>query len=319
MTAAPPMAVAGHVEDYLAMRRALGYRMQRQARSLHEFACWLHARDQHGPVPVAAALEWAADTRSPDPRNPARRLSSVRGFLRYLSVLDGATVVPAVGTLGPTTVRTPPHIYSPGDIAVLLAATAALHPVDGLRPHAYRTLFGLLACTGLRISEALALACGDVDLPGGVLTIHAGKGGRSRLVPLHPTAAAALEDYQQDRADRFGSPPAHASFLRTDTRPRIGYEGAASTFDRLRRELGWTAAGRTRAPRIHDLRHTMVVHRITAWHADGADLGPRLPALATYLGHANIADTYWYFSAVPELMDLVADRFEHHPDMDQRS
>jgi integrase len=144
-----------------------------------------------------------------------------------------------------------------------------------------------------------------------VLTVQAGKGGRSRLVPLHPTAVAPLRDYDIDRVDRFGPTPAQASFFRTDTSQRVSYEGAFGTFARLRRELGWTAQGRTRTPRIHDLRHAMVVRRIQTWHAAGVDIDAHLPALATYLGHANIADLYWYFSAVPELMSLVADRFEH--------
>ena len=307
-------AVGAAVEDYLAMRRGLGYRMERQARSLRSFATWLDRCGHHGPIELATSVQWPAATAGADPRNPARRLSSVRGFLRYLSVLDGATDIPPVGLLGPTTVRTPPHIYTHAEIDALLSATAALAPVDGLRPHAYRTLFGLLACTGMRVGEALALHCADVDPTGAIVTVQAGKGGRTRLVPLHLSAVEPLRDYTTDRADRFGPPPPHAAFLRTDTRERIGYEGALSTFTRLRLELGWTAQGRARAPRVHDLRHTMVVHRITAWHAEGADLDAHLPSLATYLGHANIVDLYWYFSAVPELMDMVADRFAHQHD-----
>jgi len=237
--------ISGHVADYLAMRRGMGYRMDRQARSLRSFAADLDRRGHRGPVPLEVTLDWAIASTSPDTCNPARRLSSVRGFLRYLAVLDAATGVPAVGLLGPTTRRTPPHVHSDTEIADLMAATATLRPAGGLRPHCYRTLFGLLACTGLRISEALALQCADVDLSSAVLTVQAGKGGRSRLVPLHPTAVAPLRDYDIDRVDRFGPTLAQASFFRTDTSEHVSYEGAFGTFARLRRELGWTAQGRT--------------------------------------------------------------------------
>jgi integrase len=171
-------------------------------------------------------------------------------------------------------------------------------------------LFGLLACTGLRISEALALACGDVDLTGGMLTVRAGKRGRSRLVPLHPSALAPLRDYAADRRRRYGPPGDGEAFFRTDSSDRVSYSAASSTFIVLRRRLGWTAAGRTRTPRVHDLRHRMVVRRIQAWHADNVDVDHKIAVLATYLGHVEVRDVYWYLSAVPELMSIVADRFE---------
>ena len=186
----------------------------------------------------------------------------------------------------------------------------ALAPAGGLRPHCYATLFALIACTGLRISEALALTCGDVDLPGGILTVRAGKRGRTRLIPLHPTALPPLRDYAADRARRFGPPGDGEAFFRTDRSDQVSYSAANSTFIVLRRQLGWTAAGRTRAPRVHDLRHRMVVRRIQAWHAQGADVDRKIAALATYLGHVEVRDVYWYLSAVPELMSIIAVRFE---------
>jgi integrase/recombinase XerD len=234
----------------------------------------------------------------------------VRGFLRYLSALDGATEVPAPGLLGPAGHRKPPHVYSDREIGDLLRAAAGLPPGGGLRPHCYATLFGLITCTGLRICEALALTCGDVDLSGGVLTVRAGKRGRARLIPLHPSAVPPLRDYAAGRELRFGPPGDDAAFFRTDRSDRVSYNAANSTFNVLRRQLGWTAAGRARAPRVHDLRHRMVVRRIQAWHAQGVDVDSKIAALATYLGHVEVRDVYWYLSAVPELMSIVADRFE---------
>ncbi len=303
--------VTALIVDYVALRRRLGYRSPSQERALRAFARYLDQLGHEGPIPLETSLDWATSTNSTDPCNPARRLATVRGLLRHLSVIDGATEVPTPGLLGPAAHRTPPHVYSDAEISGLLQASTGLAPAGGLRPHCYATLFGLIACTGLRISEALALASGDLDLADGLLTVRAGKRGRTRLVPLHPSALAPLRDYAADRSRRFGQPDSEAAFFRTDRSERISYNAANHAFRLLRRRLGWTAAGRTRAPRVHDLRHRMVVRRIQSWHAQGADVDAKIPALATYLGHVEVRDVYWYLSAVPELMCIIADRFEH--------
>lgn len=303
-------AVSARVEEYLALRRGLGYRSPTQERALRAFGRHLDQDGHQGPIPLESSLDWATTTASSDPCNPARRLATVRGFLRHLAAVDGFTEVPEPGLLGPTGHRKPPHIYTEAEIADLLSAAAGLAPTGGLRPHCYATLFGLLASTGLRISEALALSCGDVDLDAAVLTVRAGKRGRTRLVPLHPSALSPLTAYAADRRRRQGKPDEDEAFFRTDRSDRIDYNSAFHAFDVLRRRLGWTATGRTRAPRIHDLRHTMVVRRIQAWHAQNVDVDANIPVLATYLGHVEVREVYWYLSAVPELMGLVADRFE---------
>lgn len=296
------------VDDYVALRRGLGYQLIGQSRYLHNFAAFLDRAGHHGPVPLASSVDWATSTSSTDPCTRARRLSELRGFLRHLAVLDGATEVPPPGLLGPTGHRKPPHVYSEREITDLLRAAAALTPAGGLRPHCYVTLFSLLACTGLRISEALALAGDDVDLVNGVLTVRAGKGGRTRLVPLHPSALEPLVAYAA-RREQCGSGSTDP-FFRTDDSDHLRYEAVSSTFRRIRRQLGWTAQGRARTPRIHDLRHRMVVRRLQSWHAQGADVDRKIAVLATYLGHVVVSDVYWYLTAVPELMTIVADRFE---------
>jgi integrase len=295
------------VEEYIELRRGLGYRSRAPERLLRAFADRLDQVGHRGPIPLEQSLEWAASTSSADPCHPARRLTVIRGFLRHLAALDGATQVPPPGLLGPTGHRKPPHVYSDTEIADLLHVAAGLGPAGGLRPHCYATLFGLLACTGLRIAEALALTRADVDLTGGMLTVRAGKRGRTRLVPLHPSALSPLRDYAA-RRDHYGG----KAFFRTDRSDRVSYNAAHSTFARLRRQLAWTAHGRTRLPRIHDLRHRMVVRRIQTWHAQSVDVDAKIPALATYLGHVQVSDVYWYLSAVPELMDIINARFEAH-------
>jgi integrase len=284
---------AASVESFIGMRRALHYRVN-QAYYLRSFARFLDRRGHQGPVPLALSIDWATSTTTPDPCNHARRLSVVRGFLRHLAGVDGATEVPPLGLLGPTQHRKPPHVYSDDEIASLLQAASTLTPRAGLRPHCYATLFALVACTGLRISEALALACNDFDLDEGVLTVRAGKGGKARLVPLHPTAIDPLSAYMRRRL-RYddGGPNA---FFRTDDSGALKYRAVSSTFVRLRTRLGWTAEGRTRAPRIHDLRHRMTVRRIQMWHAEGVDVDRRIATLATYLGHVLVSDVYWYYS-----------------------
>lgn len=267
-------------------------------------------------MPLEASLDWAAATSSSDPCNPSRRLTAVRGFLSWLSGRDGATDVPPPGLLGPAGHRKPPHVYSDQEIMDLMHAAEGLGPVGWLRPHACTTLFGLIACTGLRISEALALTCGDVDLHHGVITVRAGKGGRVRLVPLHQTALAPLRAYVTVRCRLVGWPEDSDAFFRTDDSSRISYNAAHGTFTVLRRQLGWTPAGRTRVPRVHDLRHRMIVRRIQAWHAQGADTDAKMAVLATYVGHREVRNLYWYVSAVPELMTIIASRLEDYASPD---
>jgi integrase/recombinase XerD len=301
-------SIAEQVESYILLRRGLGYRSLTNERALRAFGRYLDGHD--GPILLESTLGWATLSSSTDPADPARRLAAVRGFLRYLRSRDDATEVPAPGLLGSTGQRKPPHVYSDAEVADPLAAAGRLTPPGGLRPLCYVTLFGLLACTGMRVSEALALPCGDVDLDGGVITVRAGKGGMARLVPLHPSAVAALADYAEQRRRRHGPPGPDDAFFRTDSSPRLGYNTAFSTFARMRRRLGWTSIGRARRPRIHDLRHRMVVRRIQTWQTQGVDVDAKIAALATYLGHVEVRDVYWYLSAVPELTDVVARRFE---------
>jgi integrase len=310
MAGAAAGAMTARVEEFIALRRGLGYRSPTQERSLRAFGRHLDHEGHQGPIPLESSLNWATSTASIDPCNPARRLTMVRGFLRHLAAMDGATEVPDPGSLGSTGHRKPPHIYSEAEIGDLLQAAAGLAPAEGLRPHCYVALFGLIACTGLRISEALALKVGDVDLNEAVLTVRAGKRGRTRLVPLHPSAVPALADYAAEREQRHGPPDAGEAFFRTDRSHQISDSAAHHAFSVLRRQLAWTATGRTRAPRVHDLRHTMVVRRIQTWHAEGVNVDANIAVLATYLGHVEVRDLYWYLSAVPELMDIVATRFE---------
>ena len=209
-------------------------------------------------------------------------------------------------------------VYSSDEITALLKECGRLQPRYGLRPRTYAALFSLLASTGLRLSEACHLHRHDVDLCKGLLTVREGKFRKSRLVPLHPTAVQALTGYVA-RRDACRGAQRSEFFFHTDRTPALERATVEKTFSRLRDRLGWTMHGRARRPRIHDLRHTFAVRRLLRWYEEGVEVSQKILVLATYLGHAKVTDTYWYLSAVPELMAVTAQRFEHLAQPQQES
>ena len=233
----------------------------------------------------------------------------VRQFARHRALVDPTTEVPPVGFLGRIPRRPPPHIYSESEVAALLQQASRLLPRHGLRPATYVAYFALLVSTGLRLSEACRLTTDDVDRVNGILTIRKTKFRKSRLVPLHPTTTQALARYA-NRRDACRAAPRSEYFFRTEHSPRLGRDAVEKTFGRIKQRLGWTGHGRTRQPRIHDLRHTFVTRRLLGWYQNGADVDHKILALATYLGHAKVTDTYWYCTAVPELLASTSQRFE---------
>lgn len=301
--------MVARAQKYLAARRALGFALRIEGQQLLAFARYADRCGHRGPLTIALALRWATRSATAGPIGRARRLDVVRPFARYLAADEPGTEIPPGGLLGPSHRRLPPHVYSCDEIASLLRATAALGPPRGLRPHTYTTLFGLLACTGLRISEALKLTRSDADLAGGVLTIRATKFRKTRLVPLHPTASLALARYAE-RRDRVHPHSSVPNFFLGQTGAPLAYSTVRTKFLRLRRDLGWNPRSPGRAPRIHDIRHTFVCRRLQSWYENGNDVEHQVLALSTYLGHAKVSDTYWYLTATPALLAIIANRFE---------
>lgn len=306
------------VEQYLVFRRGLGFDLKSPGWMLRDFARHADRIGHQGQVTTDLAVQWALSTRSNDPAQAARRLSAVRQFARHRAVFDPATEIPPVGLLGRVPRRKQPHIYSDAEVAALLRQARLLLPRRGLRPRTYVAFFSLLASTGLRLSEACRLEPRDVDLDNGILTVRESKFRKSRLVPLHPTATRALTRYAADR-DACRDAPRSGCFFRTDRAPALKRAAVQKTFSRLRDRLGWTAQGRARRPRIHDIRHTFAVRRLLRWYEEDADIDRKILALATYLGHAKVTDTYWYVSAVPELMAIASQRFERFAHREQES
>lgn len=292
-----------HVADYLRLRRALGFKLDEHARLLAKFAMHL---DTIGAefVTIDAALAWALDPIVPAGSVvPAMRLLVVRGFARYLAGIDPRTEIPPTGLIRLQRHRRPPYIYTNEEILTLMQrARSAIR--QRLVAATYETLIGLLAATGMRISEVIKLDNADIDWDQGVLLVRESKFNKSRYLPLHNTTLDALERYQRDR-DQFCADPRDPSFFISLRRKRLEDGAVHATFRRLCDATG-IGAGAPFPPRIHDLRHTKAVRTLLGWYREGADVQARLPALSTYLGHLNPAYTYYYLSAAPELLAHAA-------------
>lgn len=293
-------------EQYLEMKRKLGFAMRIEGEELLRFARYAEKMGHNGPVTVEIAVQWA-QASSGTRIYHARRLDTVRRFARYMKLSIPETEIPPEGMLGPSYRRISPRIYSEEEVSALMEACRRLTPVDGIRPHTHATLFGLLACTGMRISEALHLSIDDFDPDQGIITVVEGKFHKSRILPLHPSCVKALSAYVALRQKRH---PATRAFFVTEWGTSLKYLKVLMVFRMIAESLSWS-----RDTRIHGLRHTFAVRRLLQWHRNGEDVHRHIGKLSTYLGHCKVQDTYWYFSAVPELMALAADRFEHYTEV----
>jgi len=296
------------VEQYLEFRRGLGYRLWIEGQLLKQFAAFADATGHRGPLSTELALQWARLPEEGDQLYWARRLEVVRCFARHLAATEPGTELPARGLLGPAHRRTAPHIYTDAELVRLMAAAGRLAPSAGLRPQTYVTLIGLLACTGLRISEALHLTQADADLEHGILKICQTKFRKTRLVPLHLTTAASLRSYVTARDRRVTKTPCDRFFV-SEQGQALPYSTVRTTFRKLCNSEHITSTN-GRRPRLHDLRHTFACRRVEKWYRAGVDTAHAISALSVYLGHAKVSDTYWYLTATPALMAHAAERFE---------
>lgn len=296
-----------HLADYLTLRRALGYRLQRPEKLLNQFLDHLEHRGET-VITVAGALTWAQLPAGGSSNWGAYRLCVVRCFTTYLHAIDPVHEVPPTGLLPQRPIRATPYLYSDAEIAELIAAAVTLR--TPLRRATTATLIGLLAVTGMRIGEAISLDRRDVDLAEGRLTIRFGKFGKTRELALHPSTIDALRAYRQLR-DRSALAEPSAFFV-SAAGTRLIYCNIHNTFHRLVTQIGLVSRSPACRPRIHDLRHTFAVRTMLDAYAAGEDGQARLTLLSTWLGHVNPRHTYWYLSAAPELMALAGQRLEAH-------
>jgi integrase len=297
-----PLAEA--LADYLAVRRAMGYKLERSGKLLAQFVAYLdHA--EVTTVTVEHALAWSTLPAEASVNWWAHRLSVVRGFATFLSTIDPATEIPPADLLPYRKHRPTPFLYSDDDIAALLAATEMLR--GELRTATYRTLLGLLAVTGMRIGEAIRLDRSDFDAHAGFLLVRSTKFGKDRQLPLHPSTTDALTGYLACRDRLFPQPQTAAVFI-SMAGTRLLYTSVSWTFLKLIDQAGLEPRSSSCRPRIHDLRHSFAVNTALDSYRTGGDMQARLPLLSTYLGHVHPSNTYWYLSAAPELLALAGQR-----------
>jgi integrase/recombinase XerD len=296
------------VKDYLLLRRSVGFQLRGYERNLNAFVQFL---DEKGAshITTSLALEWARKTPSQVPKQWSWRLSQVRGFAQYWSATDPRTEVPPWFLLPFRSRHLRPYLYTSTQIKELLEAALRLQPLGGLRGWTYYTLLGLLASTGLRVSEAMNLQTTDVDLTQGLLTIRQTKFRKSRLVPIHSSTTRVLVEYAA-RRDRFLRGRPAVSFLVSQRTKPLDDTVVHLTFNQLSRQTGLRGPSDSHGPRLHDFRHRFAIETLLRWYRSGQDIDRRLPILSTFLGHAKVEDTYWYLQACPELMGLAAARLE---------
>jgi integrase/recombinase XerD len=288
--------------DYLAMRRSLGYKLERQGPILMDFISYLEDAGV-STVTVDAALAWAVRPAGAARAWQQHRLSTARGFAAYLKTIDPACQVPPKRLLAGHSDRVAPYLYSPGEIAALVQAAGSLG--RPLQAATYQALISLLAVTGLRAGEAIRLARADVSLDEALITIVNTKFGKSRLVPLHPGTAGMLRRYAARRDELCPAPATDAFFLSSTGSPLL-ISSIDATFARLLGMAGITVPAGHARPKVHDLRHSMAVNTLVEWYRSGADVAARMPSLSTWLGHGDPASTFWYLHASPELLALAA-------------
>ena len=292
------------LDDYLAIRRSVGFKLRNTEYLLRDYVAHL---DQQGATTIttASALSWAKRPTNVDPHHWGERLTAVRGFAKYLHTMDAAVEVPPAGLLVTQRRRTAPYLYTEHDVAGLITAAGWLRPA--FRAATYRTLVGLLAVSGMRVGELIRLDDCDLNWGDGLLIVRSSKFGRSREVVLHKTTIEALQAYERERARLR---PAPSAFFVSTVGTRLIYTCVQRTFRHLVQVANIGVGATGRPPRLHDLRHTFAVNTVVDWYRAGVDLEGQLYRLSTYLGHVDPKDTYWYMSAVPELLALVSARLE---------
>lgn len=300
-----------HLDTYLQLRTTLGFRGQLEPSLLRTFVQFVMGRASGEPVRAALAVEWACLPSHTGPRrSAAQRLSMVRRFLIYVRAHVPETEVPDHHLVAGARRRLP-FLFTPTQVTTLIQVAHEAKPHDSLRPHTLATLIGLLASTGLRISEALRLDRADVQLDADPprLLIAPTKFHKARWVPLHVTTAAQLRQYQRLRQRHFPHPTTDRFFVSANGRP-VNHDALWSWFAHTCRQLGfWPTKEDARRPCLHSLRHSFAVQRVLQWYEAGLDVYSLLPHLSVYLGHVRPQESYWYLTATPELLTQAAQRF----------
>ena len=302
-----PVKMLTRVRRYLAHRRSLGYVLRAEGQLLLDFGRYADRISHRGALTLKLALQWSRLPTRADPGYWARRLQAVRCLAKYLVLFEPRTVVPPTRILGRAFIRRVPHIYSSEELAQLLRAARDLSPPGSLRPQTYFALIGLLACTGMRLGEALRLNVEDVDLQARTIAVRQSKLHEVRMLPLHSSTVKQLVRYDRQRHASFPEAKAFFVSLRGTGLQAVTVE---DTFRSL--VAGVRCRGSRPRPRLTDLRHTFSCRVLLKWSRSQQNLDHHLLFLMHYLGHSKIRHTYWYLTAVPELFMQAAASFQSH-------
>lgn len=298
--------LASELETYLALRRSMGYKLERAEKLLRQFV--RYAEDRHMNVlSVEAALTWARLPEGASTTWVYLRLGVLRPYSRHLALIDSSNEIIPTSLVPDGPHRATPYLFCIDEVRAMMAATKSFR--SPLRQASYETIVGLLWATGMRVGEALALRREDVDLVRGVLRVHKAKFGKSRELPVHETTMAALARYAERRNNLCPNSESRAFFVSAVGTPVLSCN-FHSGFQQLLRQAGIQPRSQSCRPRPHDMRHSFAVRSLIGWYRDGLDVQAYLPKLSTYLGHTDPVHTYWYLSAAPELLHLAADRLE---------
>jgi integrase/recombinase XerD len=301
--------LAKALDEYLTLRRALGFKLREAARQLPRFVQFIEA-EKASFITIELALRWAQQDPKASSVIHSDRLAMVRRFAAWRSAQDPRTEIPPSRLLPRRYKRPAPYIYSTAEIEKIVTTAAALPSAKGLRGLTFSTIFGLLTVTGMRVGEVVALDRSDVDLTAGTLTVREGKLGKSRIVPIHATTKQILEQYAKTK-DRVLPDVKEPAFFISERGRRASAWSAGADFIAVAYAIGLRApidGRRGRGPRLHDLRHRFAVSTLIHWYRSGADVDCEVPKLATYLGHKSPKEVYWYLQAVPELLKLATER-----------
>ncbi|WP_321897055.1 tyrosine-type recombinase/integrase [Burkholderia cepacia] len=297
------------LQAYLAMRRDTGFKLRNHEPQLRRFLEFME--DRKAPyITQKLAVEWAALPVGKSPSWYSIRLTMVRGFANYLRSKDPRTEHIAVDLLPFRPRRPQPYLYTQSEIQQLMGAALALRSGNTMRPWTYYSLIGLLATTGIRVTEARDLKRGDVDLETGILTIRDAKFGRTRLVPIHPTTQEVLQKYAARRDAGIKANRTCPYFFVGEQGRQLARYTVQTVFADLTRQIGIRSADACSGPRLHDLRHSYAVQILIDAYRAGVDTELMIPVLSTFLGHSQVRCTYWYLTACPELMEQAAERLQ---------
>jgi integrase len=302
-----PLSVPAAIEYYLDHRHQMGFELQKEGCLLRTLADYARQTQHRGPLTTELVRQWAQLPTKADPHWWARRLAIARQFAQFWVAFDPRTQVPPAGIFGPVHQRPPVHLYTDQEIAQLLDATATLGPAKSPRVATFKTLLGLLTCTGLRISEALRLKPQDLDLQAGTLFLQPSKASPARRIPVHASTCQALQHYDELYTTPRGSGSRPAFFLNA-CHQALSRDTAEEVFRQLRNHLGWRQPP---IPRLHDLRHSFAIRWLARWNEQPGGVAQHILALSAYLGHRHVSDTYWYLTAIPQLLTQSSERFEH--------